>query len=52
MRQEAADFLTQQTTCSNEMSKRTTCEMNCQKYRGGMLARRHVDMPPRLVAAR
>ena len=27
----------------NEMSKKTTCEMNCQNYRGGRLPRRHVS---------
>ena len=36
------EFLTDQTTSLDELPERTTCEWNCQKYRGGVVARRHV----------
>ena len=41
----SGDFLTEETTYPNELSKRTTCEINCQKgppSRDGKPARRHV----------
>jgi hypothetical protein len=36
--------LTDQNTCPSEMQENTTSQCKCQKYRGGTLARRHVEV--------
>ena len=36
------EFLTERITVASIMSKRTTCRVHCQNYRGGRFPRRHV----------
>jgi hypothetical protein len=41
--------LSKRTTCPTEMSKKSTCEWNCQKCRGGSTTSRRVAAGPAAV---
>ena len=46
------EFLTERTTWSDEMSKKTNSRTDCQNYRGGRLPGDTWHLPPRSEAAR